>query len=456
MLIDFTVKNYLSIKNEVTLSMVTSEDNKTSDEKIKTISIDNNKYTLHCMAGIYGPNASGKSNLIKAFSDFRDLILNSQKYDLDHEIPCYKPFKFDPACKNEPVKFEAEFCIEDTRYLFYVEFTRTEIIREQLYFWPGNKIATLYSREQGFPIDFGAYLRGDKKSIERHLEPNMLFLSKAANSKNEMLESVYRHFRNNYKTHVRMDSRNLPLLETTFRLGIDKDNFYKNLVIGILNAGDINIKDIKIETDPALKKQIEKAIDDGLSPNIKKEFSFMSPEKSAEIQKTINEMVADSFSYKVYLGHSVYSRQEKTSETVYLDLLKEESSGTLKLYDMAIEIIDSLMKGTTLFIDEFNSGLHPHLNIFIVKLFLDPRINRKGAQLIISTHDTCVLEDDTIRRDQVWFTDKDKEGATELFSLDEFDKDKVRSSTNFSKWYLDGRFKAVPSLDYNRFKLWDN
>lgn len=155
----------------------------------------------------------------------------------------------------------------------------------------------------------------------------------------------------------------------------------------------------------------------------------------------------------MYIGHSVYSEEKETDEIAWLELATEESSGTIKMYGIAVQIIETLKYGHVLLIDEFNSGLHPHLNNFIVELFLDPDINKNGAQLIISTHDTCVLENENIRRDQIWFTDKDKYGVTELYSLDEFDKNEVRPNTNFAKWYLDGRFKAIPKLDAGKIEL---
>ena len=442
MLIDFTVKNFLSIKTEQTLSLLASDSNPNGNN-CKLTPIENGKYKLLSFVGLYGPNASGKSNLIKAILELIQLILFSHKFNIDEPIPSYKPFKFDPEYVNRNVSFEIEFIVDSIRYLYSVEFSKTKIEKEELYFWPKNKISKIFVRKGTAPIETGVYYKGEKKLIEKQLLPNTLFLSKAANSQNEMLQPIYRYFRDHYNLHVQMDSSSTPFHETTSRLYEEDGTFYKDLVVRILNAGDLNIKDIKIVKDENVNKKLQSVI-------------MHNSEDAHPIPSSFKDMILNSLIYTVYLGHEIYSEGKKIDEIVYLNLERDESSGTLKMYDMAIEVIDSLKNGTTLLIDEFNSGLHSHLNKFIVNLFLDPNINRKGAQLIISTHDTCVLDLKSIRRDQVWFTDKDKYGATELYCLDEFDKDQVRSSSNFSKWYLDGRFKAIPLLDYSKFNLWDD
>ena len=439
MLIDFSVKNYLSIKNEVTLSLVSANHQKNQDSEIKLIPIENDKYSLLSVIGLYGPNASGKSNIIKAFADFKMFIESSHKLDLDESIPAYKPFKLDPKYILAPILFDIEFLINKIRYVYTVELTRNKILKEELHFYPEGRKAKIFIRHQDQPIIYGGYFKGEKKSIEKTLLPNTLFLSKAANSKHDLLVPIYRYFRDNYNLHVRMDSGATPFHSTTFEM--EKENSeYKDIVISILNAGDLNIKDIKIDIDKKMIEHFEKSL-------AKEAISF--PEE-------FRDMLIHSFTHRVQIGHSVYSDEKETDQLVYFDLQNEESSGTIKMYDMAGEIIETLRDGTVLFIDEFNSGLHPYLNKFIVNLFLNPEINKNGAQLIISTHDTCVLDIEEIQRDQIWFTDKDKYGATELFSLDEFDKNKVRNNTKFSKWYLDGRFKAIPLIDYKKFKLWDN
>ena len=125
----------------------------------------------------------------------------------------------------------------------------------------------------------------------------------------------------------------------------------------------------------------------------------------------------------------------------------EESSGTNKLYDLAYYIINSIVTGTVLVIDEFNNALHPLIEKLIIEMYLDPDINKKNAQLLVTSHDTAILDFNVLKREQIWFTDKDKNGVTELYSLNEFDKNKIRDYANYGKNYIEGRFNAIPATN---------
>jgi len=431
MIVDFSVENYLSIKNKLCLSLLANSGQQDDKNGVKTLSVENEKFSLLPFIAIYGPNASGKSNIIKAFSDFVDFILFSHRLDLDQPIPIYKPFKLDNVTKTLSIKFEIEFIVSNVRYLYSLVFGRTEILREELFFYPGGRKAVLFQREAGQRIKFGGYFKGEKKGIEKLLLPNRLFLSSAANFKNETLIPIYRYFRENYNLHVRMDSSHGPLHNTTMDLKKNEGDFEKALLC-FLNAADLNIKTVKLEEDDSLLDKIK--------------FPDNLPEK-------LRQKIIDDLRFRPFLGHTIYNNGKPTEVIEYLDLESEESTGTIKMYDLAGEIFQTLKNGGVLFIDEFNSGLHPFLNKFIVELFVNPQINRNRAQLIVSTHDTCILDLEKIRRDQIWFTDKDISGATELFSLDEFDKNTVRANSKYAKWYMDGRFKAVPVLDYSKFEF---
>ncbi len=224
-----------------------------------------------------------------------------------------------------------------------------------------------------------------------------------------------------------MDSSHKPFLSTTLELR-DKKNEFKVLLQKILKAADLNIKDIKLIKDENITKNLE--IPDDLPEDVR-------------------NRIIDDLSFKPFLGHEVYNGGAVTEDIEYFDLASEESTGTFKIYDIAGEILNALKNGTVLVIDEFNSGLHPLLNKFLVELFIDPTINKKNAQLLISTHDTCVLDLNILKREQVWFTEKDKYGATELFSLDEFDKNLIRDNSKYSK-LIDGDECYIHAL---RFRL---
>lgn len=421
MIVDFTIKNYLSIKDEITLSFLSNSKN--NKDELNVIPIESGRYELYSFSAIYGPNASGKTNIIKALSDLISFILYSHRLDLDSSIPSYKPFKLEKKNTTLPVCFDIEFVVEGLRYTYSIEFLEKEVLKEELYFFPEGRKANLFKRDNLSNVKFGSYFTGEKKSIETFLLPNRLMLSVAANSKNEILRPVFRFFRDVINIHVRMDSSQKPFHSTTLELRDRKDEF-KNLLFKILQAADLSVRDIKIIEDKEIDSKIK--IPENMPDDLK-------------------QRIIDDLRFRPYIGHTIFADGVETDSIEYFNLQNEESTGTIKMYDIAGEVLNALQKGTVLIIDEFNSGLHPLLNKFLVELFIDPNINKKNAQLLISTHDTCVLDLNILKREQIWFTDKTKYGATELFSLDEFDKNLIRDYSKYGKLYLDGRFLAVPS-----------
>lgn len=428
MLIDFSVSNYRSIKDELTLSMMAIKSTVESNELV--IELKKEKFKVLPLAVIYGPNASGKSNIIKAFKAFCSLIYSSDNKKIDEPIQHYKPFKLCNETIIQPTTYDCEFIIDDDRYRYKIEYNLIEILLEELYIYPEGREATLFKRSKNKKMIFGTYFKGPKKSIENALLPNTLFLSRGANqSSSEQLKKVYRYFRDNIKIHTTMDSNTSPFYETTEQ--IDENFPFRKRVLQFLNSADLNIDGIKIQNT-------EDAI-----------LDIHLPESMPDILK---KKIFNSLSKKPLIKHNVYNKIGEVIDKVYFDLENEESGGTIKMYDLASKILNALDSGQTLIIDEFDSGLHPLLNQYILNLFQDPNINTKKSQLIVATHDICIMDLQNIRRDQIWFVDKNKMGVTELFSLSEFNKSQIRKGGNFSKWYLDGRFNAIPSL-YNKFDI---
>lgn len=159
----------------------------------------------------------------------------------------------------------------------------------------------------------------------------------------------------------------------------------------------------------------------------------------------------EALSHKPITYHKLFEDKKETGETEFE--LSEESEGTQKMYALAGNIIPVLQNGLTLIIDELSSSLHPHLSEYLIELFNSPEKNPNNGQFIFTTHDTSLLNPKLFRRDQIWFTRKNPYGATELFSLDEFDKDQVRKNTPFDEWYLSGRFGAIPRINKNLFNI---
>lgn len=426
MIIDFSLSNIYSIKDEVTFSFLS--DKKRIDDDLKYISIENGLYNLYSFSAIYGPNASGKTNVIKALSSLIGFILFSHRLDFDQKIPVYEPFRLDEAYKSKESKFQIEFCIENVRYNYSFVFNEKNILFEELFFYPNGKRATLFIREEGKPVKYGSYFTGEKKILETLLLSNKLFLSIAANSNNTSLQKIFLFFKNHITMHVRMDSSNILYHFTTRELK-KNENIYKSMLIEILKAADLSVNDIKVIEEKNTENQL--TLPKNMPDEIKKRF-------------------IEDFQTKVYFGHNIYKDGEKTDKVEYFNLEEDESTGTIKMYDLAGEIVNSLKNGTVLIIDEFNSVLHPLLNQFIIELFINPKINKQNAQLLISTHDTCILDTNRLRREQIWFTDKKPDGSTELYSLNEFDKNLIRNNDKYGKFYLDGRFGAVPAIDSSK------
>lgn len=222
-----------------------------------------------------------------------------------------------------------------------------------------------------------------------------------------------------------MESIGRPLMATTNGLR-QRGAEYRKLVLGFLNAADISVADLDIRRNETLLKTLA---------------------LPADMPAEIRSAVMETLSSQAFLGHPVYSGDNSTGVNEYFSLNDEESGGTAKMYELAGEIIDAVAMGGVLVIDEFNSGLHPRLCEHIVGIFRNSASNPRGAQLIVTTHDTNLMARDGIFRDELWLVDRDSRGASELYSLDEFSKDEVRKGANLERWYLDGRFRAIPSLD---------
>jgi AAA15 family ATPase/GTPase len=424
MIIDFTTENFRSIKEEQTFSMSASDAKDEHPDNLFQSEKEKNIYLLKAGV-IFGANASGKSNLLLAIKTFRDFVVNSTDLKVEQEIPYYDPYRLDEACLAKPTAFELEFIGNDkTRYKYTVLFDKNEILMEQLLFYPSKQEARLFLREQGKSIKFGSQFKGKKKSIESELLPNNLFLSKAANSNHEQLKGIYLYFKNNLIFHLKTDAgKNLSSFTTAQLRKKDSEAFRRKL-INFLVAADTGIHSIGLEINY-----------DALGE--KNQY----PDRVAE--RSESPVDSESF-YRPVVYHRVNNGSKEGGTTSFR--LDEESDGTIKMYAFAGKIISALERGFTIIADELDNSLHPLISEYILNLFSVPETNPGNAQLIAATHDTTLLNPEILRRDQIWFVQKNTLGATTLFSLDEFNKNEVRKNTPFGKWYLDGRFGAIPLI----------
>lgn len=414
MIVEFTISNFRSIKDEQTFSLYAENPGTHLLENISNPG--DGRIGVLKSAGMYGANASGKSNVLLAFSALNHLIRHSGGYKDKTPIRCYEPFLLSEETKKKPVRFEVEFFTPDgTRYIYKVSFTRERIVTEQLSFYPSAKVALIFDRTESDTwetIKFGTLFSGGKKKFP--FFDNNAYLSKAGDSADapEIIRNVY--------------------------------NYFQSEVLHLGLGEEINFKGF--EEDESLFSKVSALltfIDTGVSGVVAKEkdtdsFSVKFPDgMPAEIKESFLRDMKRSY---------LFAHQTDTKSTEWLDL-KEESAGTQKLFHLAPLIIDVLGTGGVLIVDELDNSMHPFMAELIIRLFNDPEVNQGNAQLIFSTHNTSLMAPERFRRDQIWLTEKIN-GATKIYSLEDFDKKRVKPQSPFNRWYAEGRFGAVPKIDY--------
>jgi hypothetical protein len=314
------------------------------------------------------------------------------------------------------VRFEIEFCTPNgTRYIYKIAFTRNQIVEEHLSFYPSAKPALIFERaeeDSWETIKFGTLFSGGRKRLP--FFDNNAYLSIAGSSADapKLIRDVYNYF-----------------LKDVLRLGLnekiqiddwieDKAVFNKvTLLLGLIDTG---VNGVVVE---------EKDVD---LDNIQ------LPEN---LPDSIRTSILRDMKRSLLFAHTT-----DTNDTEFFDL-RLESAGTRKLFYLAPLIVDALDNGGVLIVDELDNSMHPFLAELIIRLFNDPEVNCGNAQLIFSTHNITLMSPEHFRRDQIWLTEKTK-GATRCFSLEDFDKKKVKPTSPFNRWYAEGRFGAVPKIDY--------
>lgn len=419
MLVNFTVKNYRSFKQERTFSMEAG-----SIKEHKESVINKGKLSLLPLAVFYGANSGGKSNLIQAISTMRYMVRRSVQLNEGDELP-YDPFALDEISDTQPTLFEIQFIKGEVLYRYGFEYTKKEIVSEWLYEKQfGEKEYELFVRSRDL-IDVSPKRFPEGEGKEDLTNSNRLFLSLVAQLKGEKSNSVMGWFRQcNVLSGI--DSEGYEAFTLKMFLehlnGADEaQGFFKTLQLGFTR---FSVKKVDIPKDAlnsapeSIKSQIEKDL-------------------------TTGNLVESITTHNVYdeNGFVVGERNFHKNQM--------ESEGTKKVIEMSGPIFDTLNEGKTLIVDELDAKLHPLLTRNIVLLFMDPEKNQHGAQLIFATHDTNLLDLEIIRRDQIWFAEKDNVEATDLYSLVEFkdeDGKKVRNDRDIKRDYIRGRYGAIPFI----------
>ena len=409
MLLEFSIENYRSFWDRQVLSLLPDEG---KNEYPENIFLTSKKAKILKASVVYGANASGKSNLIRSMLALRQIIYNSANHAPDTPFEEYDPFRFNPTTEKGPTQWGIDFLIDQIRYHYEVSILKYEVVREELFFYPQSREAKLFVRDRQ-QFEFGDYLKGQKAVIAELTGPNQLYLSKAAQNNLQQLVEVYQFFS--------QDFMSIPFLDNWV------DSYYMDRIAKEL---------IKASEHTAFRQNFFQLIS-----------SFDTGIVDFHIEKNENPSDPD---YEIFVDHKVFDDVGK-EQGIKRHSIKEESTGTQKLFVLGGLVLRALMNGRIIIIDEFERSLHPFITRFIIQMFHNPKINTQGAQLVIATHDTHLLANSELRRDQVWIVEKNKEGASELYALS--DVNGIRSNVPFEKWYLSGRFGGVPGLSHLNLKL---
>ncbi|MDX9852129.1 MAG: ATP-binding protein [Anaerolineaceae bacterium] len=428
MLIQFTVGNFRSFKDPVTLSMVAaklSSRNSKIDEN-NTFKFDDS-LTLLKTAAVYGANASGKSNLVNALGFMRWFIINSSKESQADDPIDFHPFRLDIKTEQAPSFFEVVFLISGVIYRYGFEVTKYRVETEWLFYSPRGREAKLFLREYDDIKISRAYKGGEP--LKAMTRPNALYLSVGAQFNNEIATEVLNWFRN-FGVISGLDDR--AYSGYTAKMFSNNPKYRKNILELILNS-DMGINDVSFEKV------------DNSNPMLLPED--MPQEMKEYLIKQIKD-IGEVINFKTL--HNKICKDGRI-EKVTFDL-EDESEGTQKLFHISGPIINTLLEGKILLIDEIEARMHTLLTRKIIELFQSELTNPKNAQLLFATHDTNLLSNKLFRRDQIWFVEKDENGASHLYSLAEL---KVRNDSIYEKDYLLGRYGAIPLIGEMKQTLLD-
>jgi len=429
MIINFTIKNFRSFKEETVFSLEASGSKGKSDNVAKIETKNGKKFRLLKTAVIYGANASGKSNVIRAYWSFRQLIAASFRYDVNDEILFAEPFELSPETESKPTEFTLNFIAWDKQqYIYFISISKTEgVIEETLKYYPEKTQKLIYRRRGRKILSKNSDFFKGKNDVES-INPKRLFLSELGNSGDEFWEELRNYFivgstvlnsSTNGMMH-RMTENSKRIFESNEAGAIA----IKNKVMKLVQLSDLGIKGLELVEEEQVVKPDNNALNepDETYSGIRKQKRF----------KTYHD---------VYDNNNVIGKKQ-------FDLIKQGSTGTFALVGLSTEILLSLSlpHGRPIWIDEIDNSLHPYLCRFLISLFNHPKSNPNNAQLIFATHETTLLDRNNFRKDQIWITSKDKFGCTKLYSVYDLDVEGLRDDIPFDKWYMSGKFGGLPKI----------
>lgn len=428
MLVEFSIENFMSFKDPVTFSMAADEDlDALSDSIIEHTGAERD--VLLKSTVLYGANASGKSNFVKALNFLQKLVRTSHRNQADEKIE-FRPYRLDANCASKPTTFDVTFIEKSVKYTYSLTFIESRIMKESLFSYEESGKKRIFERDEK-RINLADELMETKDEKERlRLEiytedilDNVLLLSSLRKKNYDLVKAAFNWFH-----RFACLPPSIILSDLTADM-VDNSDLFKSKVVTALKAADIEICDILVNEEKIPFEELPKTLQ-------KRLLELEEPLKG--IPQGADEI---SIGFDIKTLHQGVDENGK-QVLVKFDM-EEESEGTQKYFGLLGPILDTLESGRVLIIDELSLHLHPNLSRVIVELFHDPEINTNNAQLIFTTHNALLLDETLFRKDQVWFVEKTPNG-TDLFSLADFDD--AMAITNIRNAYLQGRYGGVPNI----------
>ena len=414
MLMQFKVRNFRSIRNELIFNTFVRGDIDPNSARHFTPSALST-HPLNTVSMVYGSNASGKSNLVRAIGLMKSIVMESSRTNEGDLLP-YDPYAFSSLTRSADTEFEIEFIADDVRYQYGFAYDENKITEEWLFSYPNGVakkwLMRSFTETGSYFYDKCDDLSGAKEIWETATRDNALFLSTAVQLKSEQLLPVFNWF----KTTLRVIGSSGP--SGNLSIAKIKNKESKDAILKFMQAADFCISDFRIE-DVDMEAELKK----------------MPIELQDLIKGAQNSGKNKPHFVEIKSGHT-----NDLGEVEYIDIA-HESDGTQKVFELAGSWLDAFENARVLVMDEMNLHLHPNLNGFLVDLFYDKKINCSGSQLITTTHETNLLKGRSSCADQIWIMDRYKDGSSSLLNLKDFD---LGENLDIEEAFIQGRFEGVP------------
>lgn len=433
MVLELSITNFRSFKERQVFSMLGSEKERERINEFSTVKeYPGLKFVRTSV--VFGPNNSGKSNIIKAFLALRWLVVNSHKLDVNEQLEPNEYFAFSLQTQKQPTVFEIDFIAKDNvRYLLNVKFNSKKVLLEELYalrISPQGKLTKrkCYVRKAGKPIEYGDGFKGARKTVENRLLENMLFISKAVKENNVQLRPVFEFFQQDLNI-IDLSDGYIEFQTRYFgKISMEKDGSNKletlNKAVRDIDSGILFLEVAKGSKLPDNFK-IRESENDDLN----------------ESEKQARDRLLDTLKHEIKATHRLFDKKKEVG-TASLPL-GEESEGTRKFIAIYTKLIDLISNGGVFIADELQRSLHPILVQALIQLMENKENNPKNAQIIFTTHDTTLF--DILDRDQINILRKNMYGSTELYSISDIKG--LRNDVPLQKWYLSGKLSGIPNIN---------